>query len=115
MKQTLLFFTLVLFIFPKAQSQTSSRASWLSELDLERVAVDLEVFPNPATTHISLTDAQNVQRIVIYNLVGRQMRMFEDISTDRRYYVGDLPRGMYLIQLLGEKNKILTTKRISKQ
>ena len=43
------------------------------------------------------------------------MKSFDDIAPDKKFYVGDLPRGIYLVRILGDKNKVLTTKKISKQ
>ena len=48
-------------------------------------------------------------------MVGRQMKSFEAGEVDSRYFIGDLNRGMYLVQILGENNKIITTKRVSKR
>jgi hypothetical protein len=114
MKHYLLFLTLVLFIIPKAIGQNAAKSNWYSVALADRGPA-LEVFPNPATSHIGLTESQGVHKVVIYNLVGSQMKNFDEITPDKRYYVGDLPRGMYLVQILGEKNKVLATKRMQKQ
>lgn len=76
--------------------------------------MDLQVFPNPAISYIKITGTTEVQEIKIFNLVGRHMKTFP-AATGEKYYVGDLPRGMYLVQFFDSKNKILTTKRISKR
>jgi hypothetical protein len=54
-------------------------------------------------------------RIAVYNLVGNLMRVYDQVEAEKRYYVGDLPGGMYLVQILGDRNKIITTKRIHKE
>lgn len=115
MKHFLLFLTLVLFIIPKAIGQTSAKTGgWYAAVEADRGAL-IEVYPNPTTSHIGLTDVQGVQKVMIFNLAGRQMKIFEDIAPDKKFYVGDLPRGIYLVRIMGEKSKTLTTKRISKQ
>lgn len=116
MKHSVLVFFFFLFIIPITVAQSSYRPSWLANADGGKEKTpNIEVFPNPATTHISLTDSEGVKRVAVYNLVGRLMRVFDGVDTDKRYYVGDLPRGMYLVQILGEQNKILITRRISKE
>ena len=115
MKHILLYLTLVLFIIPKAIGQTSAKTgNWYAVAEADRGTV-IEVFPNPTTTHISLTDVQGVQKVVVFNLAGRQMKAFDDIAPDKKFYVGDLPRGIYLVRIMSDKNKVLTTKKISKQ
>jgi hypothetical protein len=115
MKHTLLLLTLVLFIIPKAIGQTSAKTgNWYTVAEADRGTV-IEVFPNPTTSYISLTEVQGVQKVVVFNLAGRQMKSFDDIAPDKKFYVGDLPRGIYLVRILGDKNKVLTTKKISKQ
>lgn len=116
MKHLLPLIFLLLFIVPlTSQTASSTRTSWNDYGVGRDRPINIEVFPNPATTHISLTDVEGVNKVVLYNLVGRKMREFEDIGRDVRHYVGDLPRGMYLVQILGNDNRILTTRRISKQ
>lgn len=115
MKQTLLLFFL-LTTFSIAFSQNR----FAEELDIEKTEVisdpsEIRIFPNPATSFIGLNQDSGVEQVVIFNLVGRRMKAFLTSENDNRYYVGDLPRGMYLVQLLGSKNEILTTKRVNKR
>lgn len=75
----------------------------------------ITVYPNPATNYISIDNADNVKQIVIINLVGRKLKTFESVQKDERYDVSELPNGMYLIQIIDNSNKILTTQRVSKR
>ena len=116
MKQTLLAFFFFVSIIPLTTGQSGVRPSWLTQAEPEKEKTPkIEVLPNPATTHISLTETEGVVRVAVYNLVGRLMRVYDQIDVDKRYYIGDLPRGMYLVQILGDRNKIITTKRINKE
>ncbi|MFK7934488.1 MAG: T9SS type A sorting domain-containing protein, partial [Saprospiraceae bacterium] len=83
------------------------------KISTEQVA-DLQVFPNPATTHIGVKHEGEVTMIKVFNLVGRHMKTFTT-SPGEKHFVGDLPRGMYLIQLVNNRNKIITTKRVNKR
>ncbi|MCB9290281.1 MAG: T9SS type A sorting domain-containing protein [Lewinellaceae bacterium] len=114
MKQTLLF----LFFFVFALSVTYSQTSFSDRLSIKPLSnkekVELQIFPNPATDYIGVTKNDIVEQVMVFNLIGRQMKSFE--ATDgEKYYVGDLPRGMYLVQLLGADNQIITTQRVNKR
>lgn len=74
----------------------------------------IQVFPNPATEYFNVSSNQQVERITVYNLLGREMKSF--IFTDGdRYFVGDLPKGMYLVQMTGKDNRLISTQRLSKR
>lgn len=74
----------------------------------------LRVFPNPATNYIELSNNYIVDRMVIYNLLGREVRNFEVINGSQ-YEVADLPNGMYLVSLINEQEGILKTFRLNKR
>jgi hypothetical protein len=113
MKQTLpLLFTLFLALTINAQTSFSDRLAFNFGGDHDKV--ELQVYPNPATEYISINENSVVREIKIYNLVGRQMKSFE-YANGERHYVGDLPRGMYLVQMIGSNDKILKTQRVNKR
>jgi hypothetical protein len=113
MKHTLpLFIFLFLTLAVNAQTSFSERLSYNIPNQSEKV--DLQVFPNPAVDYISVDNEKEVKRIVIFNLVGRRVRTFNHVSAEQKHNVGDLPRGMYLVQLLGDNDKILKTQRVKK-
>ena len=74
----------------------------------------IKIFPNPTTNYISLTEISVVKRMIIYNIVGRPVKMFDANSTNR-YNVTDLPTGMYLVRLMDKNDKTLKTVRLSKK
>ncbi len=77
--------------------------------------VKIAVYPNPATNFISINKDENVRDISIFNLVGRKLKTFENVEKDEHYDVSDLPNGMYLVQVIDDNKKIITTQRISKR
>ncbi|MCF8247173.1 MAG: T9SS type A sorting domain-containing protein [Saprospiraceae bacterium] len=77
--------------------------------------VKISIYPNPATNYISVNKDENLKEISIYNLVGRKLKTFEEIEKDEHYDVSDLPNGMYLVQVIDNNKKIVTTQRISKR
>ena len=76
--------------------------------------VEIQVFPNPVITHFSINNNFQVRNIVVFNLVGKELKRF-NYTADERYFLGDLPKGIYLVQFLDKEKSILTTRRISKR
>ncbi len=75
----------------------------------------ITIYPNPATTFISIANDEFVGSVRVYNLVGRQMKSFNILAEGQRYNIADLPQGMYLVQIIDKSNKIMTTLRITKR
>ena len=75
---------------------------------------DIKIYPNPTVDFISISDADQVERLIIYNIVGRPVKVFNANYTNH-YDVMDLPTGMYLIRLMGEHDKTIKTVRLSKK
>lgn len=73
---------------------------------------EYQVFPNPAVDYIQVSDNDAIQRVALFNLAGREIKNFT-YRSEEKYFVGDLPKGMYLIQFLGAQNRRLATRRIN--
>lgn len=77
--------------------------------------VNLTVYPNPATDFIIINDERStVDQVIVYNLIGRKIKVYRS-TVDSKYFVGDLPKGMYLVQMLSTDGNVITTQRISKR
>ncbi|MBK7408501.1 MAG: T9SS type A sorting domain-containing protein [Saprospirales bacterium] len=74
----------------------------------------LRIFPNPSSDYFALTSAKGVNKIMLYNVLGRVVRTFE-VAEGKKYYIADLPDGMYLAGLIGRDGDVLRTMRISKR
>ena len=110
MKRNLLLILFLCFTIGLFAQRTGSNGN-SDRISISQVA-DLQVFPNPATTHFSVKDQGEVIAIKVFNLVGRHMKTFTN-AQGQKHHVGDLPRGMYLVQLVNNRNKIITTKRLN--
>lgn len=78
--------------------------------ELEEAQVS--VFPNPTTSYFQIENGQKVDQITIYNILGKQVRFFE--NADNQLYVGDLTKGLYMVQLVdldSNSTKTLTLKK----
>jgi len=87
-------------------------------LEAQRAAIgksDLSVFPNPANEFISVQDNNDVVgQLAVYSLIGRKLKEFDYVKGEQ-YPIGDLPKGMYLIQVLDKNREILKTQKIDKR
>lgn len=109
MKQTLLLTFLLFFgIMIFAQSESGKASVYRDN------GIELTIYPNPFTNYIKIDDQDDiVEFVTIYNLLGKKMKRLP-AAKGESYYVADLPRGMYLVQLEGKKSKVLKTQRIKK-
>lgn len=73
----------------------------------------ITIFPNPASDYFALRGDTDVDRVVLYNIVGREVRSFT-VFPGQRYFIGDLPNGLYLASLVSNKKGIRTTLRLNK-
>jgi Secretion system C-terminal sorting domain len=76
----------------------------------------LSVYPNPAIDYIFVKDANrdDISNLFVFNLVGKRVKEF-DYQKGERYYVGDLPKGMFLVQIIDKDKRIITTQKIDKR
>ena len=114
MKRNLLLVFLLFCTIGLFAQRTGLSGSNDGKIAMAEVPVDLQVFPNPATDYIGVTHQGEVSKVKVFNLVGRHMKTFVAVAGEK-HFVGDLPRGMYLVQLVDHKNKIITTKRVNKR
>lgn len=76
---------------------------------------ELSVFPNPTVEHIAVQDnGDAIGQVVVFNLLGKKAKVFE-ASKGEQYYVGDLPKGVYLVQLVGRNKQVMKTQKIEKR
>ncbi|MEN0002549.1 MAG: T9SS type A sorting domain-containing protein [Bacteroidota bacterium] len=94
-----------------AQRSFSDRLS-IRKSKVEKVGI--EVFPNPAVDQIKVKNAAKVSKLILFNVVGREMKRF-NVSEGKSYSIRDLPNGMYLVQILDKQEKIITTQRLTKR
>lgn len=103
------FFCLPLLVIGQSQKNNSSTIT----TSVQKI---VKIYPNPAFNFIGLNNIADVGSIIIYNLVGRKMKKFiPQNQKGEQYDIADLPRGMYLVQLLGKDGKVVTTQRMSKK
>lgn len=82
----------------------------LSELEIAQ----LRLFPNPATDFFQLEGPDGVEKITLYNLLGREVAQYQ-VNESQSYDISHLPRGMFLVALTDENEQILKTVRLQRR
>lgn len=76
---------------------------------------NIRVFPNPASDYFELTNDEAIDRMMVYNLLGREVRSFRAQGVGQHYSLQGLPDGLYLIALLNDKKGVVKTVRLNKR
>lgn len=71
------------------------------------------IYPNPAVSWFSLSEGIQASRVEVYNIIGKQIAQFA-FQPSGRYDISNLAGGMYLIRIVDNKGKVVTTKRLTK-
>jgi hypothetical protein len=61
----------------------------------------VEVYPNPATTTLSITSTDEVSSIIISSLLGQRVYSNQYNSKEAQVDVADLPSGVYFVRING--------------
>ena len=115
MKKALLLFSLIFFTLHTmdAQLMVASESSGFQNPKSAKLA--LKIYPNPATDFIGINDQDGqVARIRIVNLVGKELKNLVAIK-GKKHPINDIPRGLYLVQMVGNDGKVITTQRLRKR
>jgi len=74
---------------------------------------DLKVYPNPTDNLFRISDNDLVKNIQVMNVVGQKV-FTSPIQNGEYLSVAHLRKGMYLVQMMDEKNQIIKTVRLLK-
>ncbi|HEY9082501.1 MAG TPA: T9SS type A sorting domain-containing protein [Vicingaceae bacterium] len=79
-----------------------------TSLDEKLSFINFEFYPNPANENINIRVSDNVNHLQanILDITGKTLKTSLLINTLNELYVGDLPSGIYLLQLLTDKEQI---------
>ena len=72
------------------------------------------IFPNPAVDFFSLNGMTAVRFLRVYDATGACVRQYR-AAPEQSFYVGDLPTGVYLVQLLDADYRLVQTSKLVKQ
>jgi len=75
---------------------------------------DIRLYPNPAADYFQLSSSAGVDRLILMNLLGRQVRTYRAFPGSR-YDLNQVPDGIYLLSLVNDDYGIVKTMRLSKR
>lgn len=77
------------------------------------VTESIKIYPNPASHYFQLSDYSRTRKVVIYNLVGREMGQY-NVFPGSQIDISKLELGIYLVRLLDQRQKVVKTLRLKK-
>lgn len=80
----------------------------------ETAKTNLRIFPNPAIDYFEVTPSASIDRVEVFNMIGRKVRSF-DTNNTYRFDISDLPAGIYFVSLISDKKGVLKTLRLNKR
>jgi len=94
------------------QTTTESIQNILSTQDFELTG-SLDIFPNPASTYITIKNSRYPQLVYrMYNVVGQQLLSGSLSNTNNEINVENLDKGIYFLYLLDRESNADMTKKI---
>ena len=73
----------------------------------------VKVYPNPANEYFQLDNDDNVDKLRLFDISGREVKTFIHFK-NAQHIIGDLKSGMYFLQLFDEKNRSIKTVKLNK-
>jgi hypothetical protein len=74
---------------------------------------NLQLFPNPTTDYFYLTETPDLQTLIVRDIKGKLL-LQTPIVPLQKYDVSSLPSGIYLVQLLNDKQVLVKTVKLLK-
>lgn len=75
---------------------------------------NIGIYPNPSFGSFQLTEQTNVDRISVYNIIGKEVVSFS-ATANGTYDVSNLENGMFLVRLFDQRGETIKVLRLSKR
>jgi hypothetical protein len=72
---------------------------------------DLSIYPNPTTDFFGVKHDENVKKVIVYNWIGKKIQSF-DHRKGNMYNVENLEKGIYIVRLFDEQDKLSKVVRL---
>lgn len=72
----------------------------------------ITVYPNPVHDRFFLQNAPDMNRIEVYNTLGKRVKVFEQPQAGDSFPASDLPQGVYLLSLIDKNGQVIRTIRM---
>ena len=76
-------------------------------------ALNLRIYPNPASDKLNVTCSTNISELKVYNMVGALVYSLADCGNNAVVSLADMPNGVYYIQFT--TNETIETQRFIKE
>ena len=81
-------------------------------IENETLKPEISIYPNPANNNVTIT-SNNAKELVIFNSVGKEVKIITNPLSTENINISDLPKGIYFVQVKNG-NSILTKKLVIK-
>ncbi len=92
-------------------SEGNNACSLITDVVEANHLIDVTLFPNPATTSITIT-GYSPAYLKLCNTLGQRVAEATNTNT---LWLGNLPQGLYLLQLFDEKGELVKTDKVVKE
>lgn len=75
---------------------------------------DLQIFPNPTIGAFQIKNDKVVRQVKIYNIIGKEVGNYNHIRGSQ-YEVSSYQKGIYIIRLFDQNNKMIKVLRLNKK
>lgn len=83
----------------------------IDNLDTEVVeTAAMLLLPNPANDLVSINSPEDIVRLSVYNYLGQEFLLIEDVGGIKKFSVEELSNGMYFVKLLSDTGTVETIK-----
>jgi hypothetical protein len=76
-------------------------------------AIDIKISPNPTSDYFTLQNDNSVNKVAIYNIVGKEVESFKH-NSGNLYNVSDYPNGIYVIKMIDARGRSIKSLRLKK-
>ena len=97
--------------FGSQSPQGEEGSGIVTEADLDVKQVKL--YPNPTTDFIQITNDDNVSKVAFYNIIGKRLNTSVHYA-GKSHDVSTLQKGIYLVRLFDEDDKVISVFRLNK-
>ena len=75
---------------------------------------EIQLFPNPSSDYFMVSSPLVFGKIEVYNITGQRAKTYYAYK-NKRYYIDDLPSGIYMVRLLNLQEQIVKTVILKKR
>ncbi|MBS1782115.1 MAG: T9SS type A sorting domain-containing protein [Bacteroidetes bacterium] len=82
---------------------------------ISKVEDDVTLYPNPANDNVNIVfdGGLNVKNVMVYNLIGKPVKVFKVSGNSAKLDINDVPSGIYFVRLLNAQGQIVATRKFT--